>query len=123
MKRAILVIGLLGLLVCMGYGQTAPIKANIPFDFVVGGTKLPAGTYELKSTELDFIQIQNMETKKTVNVPILARLGTTGGSDTKLTFDVIGDKKVLETMQAATEDGYLFKVTKGKHTHQVVKVS
>ncbi len=123
MKRAILVIGLLGLLICTGYGQMAPLKANIPFDFVVAGTSLPAGTYELKTTEFNFIQIENMQTKKTVSVQILARLGTGGSSDSKLTFDVIGEKKVLETIQPANEDGYLFKVTKGKHTHQVVKVS
>jgi hypothetical protein len=123
MKKAILVIGLLVLLVCSGYGQTA-IRVSIPFEFTAADTTLPAGTYELKPTILgDLVQIRNVDTGKLINAPVLTRLGTSGNGDPKVTFDMIGDNAILETIQPGVDDGYLFHVTKMKHTHKTVKIS
>ena len=125
MKRALLVITLVGLLLCSGYGQMGPgpISAKIPFDFIAAGAQLPAGTYEfVPASNYETILIRNMDTRKTVELPVLTRLGNGGTGDARLTFDVIGDKSVLETMQPAMDDGYLFSSAKEKHTHKVVKI-
>lgn len=44
----VLVVMIAAALVGTGFGQSgAPLKANIPFDFQVGNTMLPAGEYRL----------------------------------------------------------------------------
>lgn len=39
-----------------------------------------------------------------------------------LVFDVVGDKNVLSEIWIPGVDGYLIQVSKGHHTHKVVKV-
>ena len=45
-KHLITLIGLL-LVTAAAFGQTGRVKADIPFDFVVGGLTLPAGQYTI----------------------------------------------------------------------------
>ncbi len=125
MKRAILVIALLGLLLCSGYGQSGQgqMQAKIPFDFTAAGNQLPAGTYIFEPTSnYDTVMIRNVDTRKTIIIPVLTRLGNGGAGDPRLTFDVIGEDRVLETMQPSADAGYLFSVAKEKHTHKVIKL-
>ncbi len=121
MKRAILVIGLLGLLIAPAFAQEIT-KATIPFEFVAGQTTLPAGTYEFKPMDNSRqMQVQNVTTGKSVMVPVMTRLGTGEAGVAKVTFDKVGNKTMLETVLPGTGDGYLLHVTKGKHTHNIVK--
>lgn len=121
MKRAILATGLLTLLVCSAYAQDT-MRAKIPFDFVAAGTTLPAGTYEFRPLN-DFtnIEIRNVDTQKVVLVPVITGLGTGEPGMAKVTFDRIGDKRILEAVLPGTGDGYLLHATKEKHAHDIVK--
>jgi hypothetical protein len=123
MKRAILVIGFLGLLVCSAHAQTL-FEANIPFNFIAGETTLPAGTYDFKPSEdFLFMQVLNKDTGKSVLIPVLTRLGTGDTGPARITFDKVGGKTILESVLPVTDDGYLFQITKEKHTHRTVKVT
>lgn len=46
--------------------QDHEVRANIPFDFVVGNSMLPAGSYEITSIFSDVIAIRNSEVGHTV---------------------------------------------------------
>jgi hypothetical protein len=122
MKRAILVIGFLGLLVCSVQAQTV-LKANIPFEFIAGETTFPAGTYEFKpSQNFAFMEVQNTETGKSALLQILTRLGTADMGPSRISFDKVGEKTILESVLPVGDDGYLFLATKEKHTHRIVKL-
>lgn len=123
MKRAIVIIGLLGMLVLPAYGQADHVTANIAFDFVAAGTALPAGNYEFKpSDDGNNLMVRNLQTKKTVSVPIITRLAAGPSGTVRITFDEVGGKNILEAVWPGTADGYLVHMTKEKHTHKTVKV-
>jgi hypothetical protein len=50
-KQVITLIGVLSLVLVTGsaFAQTVSIRGKIPFDFMVGKTTLPSGTYEIRS--------------------------------------------------------------------------
>ena len=51
MKKQLFALLGLGLLfaTASAYAQTAPLKANVPFNFIVSGNTLPAGEYTIQS--------------------------------------------------------------------------
>ncbi len=123
MKRMLLVfgiIGLMGVLLGTAYAQEPIVKANVPFAFLAAGKALPAGNYEFRLDETNnTMLLRNLDTKKEVVVPVLAPLaGVTAA--VKVTFDVVGDNHILETVWPSGADGYLIAVTKKKHTHKVI---
>ncbi len=122
MKRALLILGLLGILVTPVFGQG--VKAKIPFQFVVSTTTLPAGDYEFKAdVTTNHMTVRNEQTGKAVTVNFITRLAAdrTTPAGSNVTFDVVGDRRYLETVWPGMEDGYLIKVTKEVHTHEVVR--
>lgn len=122
MKKAVALIGLLGVLVLSAVGQT-PVRANIPFDFVAAGTTLPAGNYEFRVSN-DFLNmsVRNLKTGKAVVIPVLTMLAAGPADVPRITFDELGGKNFLEAVWPGTEDGLLLHQTKEKHTHKTVKV-
>jgi len=69
MKRHVLVVFGLMTLLALGtsaFAQTIQMKANIPFDFVVGNKALPAGEYVVKSAGISSqaLVIQNVSSKQ-----------------------------------------------------------
>ncbi len=122
MKKAVALIGLLGVLVLSAVGQT-PVKANISFDFVAAGTTLPAGNYEFRVSD-DFLNmsVRNLKTGKAVVIPVLTMLAAGPADVPRITFDELGDKNFLEAVWPGKEDGLLLHQTKEKHTHKTVKM-
>jgi len=55
MKRRLFALFGMGLLLATSsaYAQTINLKADIPFDFVVGKTTLPSGEYTIRSLNMD----------------------------------------------------------------------
>lgn len=47
-------------------GQGSDVRAKIPFDFIVGNTTLPAGSYEITPVFTDAIAISNSEASHAV---------------------------------------------------------
>jgi len=97
LKTAILSLGAAALLGASGlYAQTA--KADIPFEFSVQNTTLPAGEYTMQRTSLTSgaMLVRNVETRKTVVV--LAPSNVTelkGATDNVALFHRIGDRYFL----------------------------
>ena len=79
------------------------VKANIPFDFVVRGKVLPAGSYEVKrvTDNPDTLSIQNLEQTKVIELfntdPMMKR---DGFRQSELVFHRYGDVYFLDEIAA-----------------------
>ncbi len=120
MKRVAAVLGLVLLAAMALSAQDVFVKANIPFDFVASGKAMPAGDYQFKHIGENAIEVMNSQTRQAVLVHVLTRLAMTEHPSALVTFDIVGDKHVLESVMPGGTDGYLLAITKGKHTHRVV---
>jgi hypothetical protein len=84
--------------------QSIMLKADIPFDFVVGDKQLPAGEYQVKSLHQAATQIQSTDTRSTAIVLTTgmqaAKISNTG----KLVFNRYGDQYFLSKIWAPWSD-------------------
>jgi hypothetical protein len=76
--------------------STTNVKANVPFDFVVGDRAYPAGEYRLESMGNGMaIRIDNREEAATGIALSNACTGSAPASSTKLVFHRVGDSYFL----------------------------
>jgi hypothetical protein len=121
MKKSVLVVALLVVFLASAFAQGNLLQAKIPFDFVVGGKTLPAGNYEFKAANHNYIQIRNLETGKVVQLQSVTRLAADKSSGTaRISFDVQEGKHFIEAIWPEQDEGYLLHSVKGQHTHDMV---
>jgi hypothetical protein len=98
MKR-ISAIGLLtiaSLATCTG-AIAQQLKANIPFDFTVGNTWMPAGEYTISSPVRQVVQIRSADLAKIATV-VSFQSYNESRSGSKLVFDRYGDHYFLHSV-------------------------
>ncbi len=123
MKRALMVLGLLAIVAVPAYAAEVLMKADIPFEFVAGGKTLPAGNYEfIVNEQRSMVTLRNLQTNKSMLVTIVTELAAQPGLDARITFDSVGEKKMLEAIWPA-DMGFLLHTTKGKHSHEIVNAA
>lgn len=73
-------------------------SVDVPFDFVVRGQVLPAGTYTILKTDLpqDLLIIRNVRTHSTIST--LSFPEGKSSNTPRLVFDTVGDKNVLRAV-------------------------
>jgi hypothetical protein len=71
------------------------IKANIPFDFVVGSRIFPAGRYLLVRIEPSLLELRDSDGHVLANVLTQSVLTLTSPASPKLRFDAEGGRHVL----------------------------
>jgi hypothetical protein len=83
------------------YAQS-PVRANVPFDFVVGDRYYPAGEYSLKSINDSGVMLLTTPTQDGgVNVPSNACSNTLPAEKTVLQFSRMGDMYFLHRIWIA----------------------
>jgi hypothetical protein len=101
------------------------VRADVPFAFEAGTTKLPAGEYEILASEeppQGVLTVRNVKTDHEVFVETLTRLAEREGDSSALVFDVLGGERILSEVHVAGEDGYLLPAAgKQPHRHETVK--
>ncbi len=93
------------------------VTANVPFSFYVDKTELPAGNYEvyqMNDNDLDLV-IRNMDTGKSIVVPVLTRDIPKNSRKAELVFTKVNDKSYLTDVLPSVADGY--KLTSDKEIH------
>jgi len=87
--------------------QTITLKANIPFQFVVGEKTMPAGEYLLQKGSSLFVSLQSFGEKSAVLSPVFPSgiLDGANRGEAKLYFRRYGDQYFL----SAIWDGYIDK--------------
>jgi hypothetical protein len=73
--------------------QNYRVKASIPFNFVVGSNKLPAGTYTFSSPDNLALQVQNDKQYATVLSSV--RADDVQSEKVRLIFNMYGDQYFL----------------------------
>ena len=118
MKRQIVILlGVFGLMVstAVANAQTLKVKANVPFDFVVGKTTMPAGAYTIDALlpSSSALAIRNRDAK--VGSVVLAGSATSyePSADTHLVFRRYGDRYFLSAIWVQGErSGREFQMSK-----------
>ena len=102
MKKQLLALVGLGLLLATvsASAQTVPLKANIPFNFIVSKAELPAGEYTLQSLGTAML-IRSMDSQITKLVLPNACASLQSSETTKLVFHRYGDRYFLAQVWAA----------------------
>jgi hypothetical protein len=80
------VAGILSLGALTAYAQDEQAIAKVPFPFVVNGTLLPAGSYQVILDGADQNQVMLYSKSGTVGFPVLAAVGTTVSTRNHATF-------------------------------------
>lgn len=78
----------------VAFAQVAPVKANVPFDFNVGATHLPAGTYRFLSVMQGVVAIESEETQASILIEASSASEPTSNS-ARLIFNNDGDQNFL----------------------------
>jgi hypothetical protein len=74
--------------------QQSTIKANIPFDFTVGNTWMPAGEYRISSPLREVVEVRSADLTRTAEL-VSSESHIESGSGSKLVFDKYGDQYFL----------------------------
>ena len=100
--------------VVTAHGQSNTVRANVPFEFVVGATTLPAGEYTVGSLTSDTLKIASMDAKE---VALRLTRTTDGKTDhAKLVFHRYGDRYFLAEVWSSYNEGrelYISKEERG----------
>ncbi len=115
MKTASLIITVL-FLVSVAASQTLIARTEMSTDFVVNGTMLPAGHYQVTS-DGHFLQIQNTKSGQTVKVGF--RTVKQSCADTRLILATDKDRQVLHRICRAG-DNYAFDLAHGNDVYNPV---
>jgi hypothetical protein len=104
-KQLLAFIGLALLLATTSaYAQTITVKANVPFDFIVGRSMFPAGQYTVQSIDGSALSIGNSDLH-TRRIVLSRRCQSIQASDkTKLVFHRYGNSYFLSQIWAAGDN-------------------
>jgi hypothetical protein len=93
-----------GLMVSATQAQSIMLKADIPFDFVVGDKRLPSGEYHVKSLDQVTMQIQSKDARSTAIVLTTGMQAAKISDVGKLIFNRYGDQYFLSKIWAPSSD-------------------
>jgi len=101
----ILALTILGLLAfSLAPAQTAPAKFDIPFDFTVGKTSLPAGLYTVKALSDSVMQVESLARPEGVLVITHKTQGKTASENCTLTFHRYGEQYFMSSLKTPGSD-------------------
>jgi len=114
-------IGLLtiaSLAACTGaIAQQPGLKANIPFDFTVGDTWMPAGEYTISPPQRQIVRFRSADLAKTATIAT-SQSFYESSSGSKLVFDRYGDQYFLHRVLCPTVSSLNLDVPPGKSEKQ-----
>ena len=114
-------IGLLtiaSLATCTGaIAQQPALKANIPFDFRVGDTWMPAGEYTISSPQREIVQLRSADLAKTATI-VSSQSSHESDSGSELVFDKYGNQYFLHRVLCPTVSSLNLDVPQGKAEKQ-----
>ena len=93
--------------------QQSTIKANIPFDFTVGNTWMPAGEYTISSPLQHIVQLRSADNARTAEI-VSSQGYNESRSGSKLVFDKYGDQYFLRHVLCPAVSSLNLDVPQGK---------
>ena len=93
--------------------QQPTLKTNIPFDFTVGNTWMPAGEYRISSPFREVIEVRSADLTRTAEL-VSSESHIEYGSGSKLVFDKYGDQYFLRHVQCPSVASLNLDIPQGK---------
>ncbi len=93
--------------------QDHTIKANIPFDFTVGNTWMPAGEYTISSPLREIVEVRSADLTRTAAL-VSSPSHNESRSGSKLVFDKYGDQYFLRHVLCSSVASLNLDVPQGK---------
>ena len=93
--------------------QGSNIKANIPFDFTVGNTWMPAGEYTISSPLREIIEVRSADLSRIAEL-VSSPSHNESRSGSKLVFDKYGDQYFLRHVLCPSVASLNLDVPQGK---------
>jgi hypothetical protein len=84
----------------IGYGQSSPLRADIPFSFVAGGATLPAGAYTVDTSTGGIIVVKSVKQKASAVIFTMSVQSPDIQSASKLIFHRFGSTYLLSQVWA-----------------------
>jgi hypothetical protein len=111
----IALLAIASLATCAGaFGQDRTLKANIPFDFTVGNTQMPAGVYKISSPYGGSVIELRSDNKSAFVTVVSAASHEESKSGGKLVFDRYGDYYFLRHVLCPTVASLNLDIPEGK---------
>jgi hypothetical protein len=93
--------------------QDHTMKANIPFDFSVGNTWMPAGEYTISSPLREIVEVRSADLTRTAEI-VSSPSHNESRSGSKLVFDKYGDQYFLRHVLCSSVASLNLDVPQGK---------
>jgi hypothetical protein len=127
LMRRLWMAGTAGLMV-LGAASSAradeKVVAKVPFEFIVGNLRMPAGTYVLtQDTEHSLVSIANRDRKHFTFVLTNPITGTGERSNPELIFDKVGDNHFLARIINQDNEGREIPLTPAVMQREVDRVA
>jgi hypothetical protein len=84
--------------------QSIFLRAEIPFDFAAGNTRLPAGEYQVKFVSQQAVLIQSKDARSSAVVSTMATQANKTSDVGKLVFNRYGDQYFLSKIWSSASD-------------------
>jgi hypothetical protein len=99
-KLVVIAMGLALLMSAVASAQTVHLKTNVPFNFIAGHTRFPAGQYELLSTGNgdNVLEIRSLNSKDAALVLSNSCESRDAAAQTKLVFHRYGNRYFLSAV-------------------------
>ena len=81
--------------VASAHAQSGRITANIPFDFTVGSSSLPAGQYEFVDTGSSIVQVRGADRRTLYTLSSASMQASQISENSTLKFEVVDGRHVL----------------------------
>jgi hypothetical protein len=99
---------------CTGaIAQDHAIKANIPFDFTVGNTWMPAGEYTISTPSRQVLELRSVDLSKSATI-VSSESNDESRSGSELVFNKYGDQYFLHGVLCPTVASLNLNVPQGK---------
>jgi hypothetical protein len=106
-KQLLILVSVLSLLLATGsaFAQSRSIKANVPFNFVINRTTMPAGAYTITSVGTgETLRVQGVDNKAIMLVNANYAQAGHASAKTKLVFRCYGDRYILSQIWTEGSD-------------------
>jgi hypothetical protein len=94
--------------------QDRAVKANIPFNFTVGDTWMPAGEYVISSPQREILQVRNVDDRSKIATIVDSESYNESTSGGKLVFDKYGNQYFLRHVLCPTVASLNVDLAQGK---------
>jgi len=123
LRMTMAVLGFAGLGITANAQAIDKVVVTVPFEFVIVGTTLPAGTYHINRLSGDpskGLVFRNFENHVIAIVVLPTDVTSASGEEPQLTFETVGGVHFLNRIQTANDD-FDIPVSKTKFTETLAR--